>query len=89
MTYYIFYGADFGEEQGTWTPLLFFNREDAIDYMKSIIREFTEDGSYVIDSDFDERAYDEREFISCICFYHHQENWNCYCDFSIEPIQAR
>lgn len=90
MNYYIFYGADFGSEnKGNYTPQLFFDREDAVNYMKRIIRELTETENYVIDSEFDERSYDEQDFVSCICFYQKQENWNDYCDFSIEPIKAR
>lgn len=90
MTQWIFYGAEFGVGCDTdcYTPQLFFNKESAIEYLKRIISEITEDGSFVIDKEFDEECYTEQDYISCICFLDRQENWNNYCEFFVEPIVA-
>lgn len=89
MELYAYYGADFGENQGTYIPRLFKTRQEAVDFLKSEIKYMTEEMDYVLDEEFDERNFENENYIGCILFYNHQENWNCYTELYINKTQVK
>lgn len=85
LVYESLYGDLLDECNSTNIIGLYETREQAVDKVKSMIKNELESGdNYVLD----EEMNDIDNFNYVRLFYNNQENWNCYYEILIEKVRC-